>query len=374
MDTIKGLIEKRGKLAAELNDIVSAAKTETRAMTDDEVKRFGEIENEMKNISATVEAEQRAYELNMADAEPVAKDVEQRSAQDIVSDFIRNKEVRADEMTRSSTGNILPVQFSEDIIHEVDNLCGIINLIDKVNAKGIYKQILADKTISAGWTDEIAEITATDASFKTIEIGHEKLAALAKMSLELINQNEFNIYDEVVRQMAKDFAVKAETAILSGDGVGKPTGLIKGGTKYQLDAAAITADDIIKIYHTLHSSFVPNAVWIMSNDTLCKLRLLTDGNKQYMFKQGEIATSGFAGTILGKPVLVSDYMDNIESGNSPILFGDFSRAYKANINPEMSMQVLREKYAEFGMVGIVSIMWLDGKPVNDQAYVTVSIA
>lgn len=110
----------------------------------------------------------------------------------------------------------------------------------------------------------------------------------------------------------------------------------------------------------------------MSNDTLCAIRLLTDGSGRYIFHQNENLTSGYAGFILGKPVLVSDAMDNIGSETKPILFGDFGRAYKVNLNPDVSMQVLNEKYADFGMKGILSIMWIDGRPVNSEAYVTVS--
>ena len=73
-------------------------------------------------------------------------------------------------------------------------------------------------------------------------------------------------------------------------------------------------------------------------------------------------------------MLVSDAMDGIEAGKAPILLGDFSRAYKANVNPDMTMQVLNEKYAEYAMKGIVGILWIDGRPVNNEAYVTVKVA
>ena len=110
----------------------------------------------------------------------------------------------------------------------------------------------------------------------------------------------------------------------------------------------------------------------MSNDTLCKIRLLKDGQGQYIYHQGEF-TEGYVGTILGRPVLISECMDNIADTKVPILFGDYARAYKANINPDMTLQILVEKYAEFGMRGILGILWLDGRPVNPEAYVKVAV-
>ena len=278
-------------------------------------------------------------------------------------------------MTVAGTGNIVPTEFSQDIIHDTVALSGVLNMVSIVNSKGKYKQIVSDSAnkISAGWTDEIAEITASDAKFKTIEIGHHKLTALSKLSIELINQNEFDIASEVMYQTERDFALKAETAIIKGDGSGKPYGLTTGGTAFTLASkTAVTADEIVKIYHKLKAAYQQEAVWIMSNDTLCAIRLLTDGSGRYIFHQNENLTSGYAGFILGKPVLISDAMDNIGSETKPILFGDFGRAYKVNLNPDVSMQVLNEKYADFGMKGILSIIWIDGRPVNSEVYVTVS--
>lgn len=378
---MKELIERRGAVKRRMAELIGAIKDEKRAFSTEEQAEFEKLEGELSSLNATIEAEKRAQAAGLSanddeGGESGAEgDVETRAAKDIVSDFIRGNELRAGEMTVASTGNIVPTEFSQDIIHDTVALSGVLNMVSVVNSKGTYKQIVSDSAnkISAGWTDEIAEITASDAKFTTIEIGHHKLTALSKLSIELINQNEFDIASEVMYQTERDFALKAETAIIKGDGSGKPFGLTTGGTAFTLASkTAVTADEIVKIYHKLKAAYQQEAVWIMSNDTLCAIRLLTDGSGRYIFHQNENLTSGYAGFILGKPVLVSDAMDNIGSETKPILFGDFGRAYKVNLNPDVSMQVLNEKYADFGMKGILSIMWIDGRPVNSEAYVTVS--
>ena len=98
-------------------------------------------------------------------------------------------------------------------------------------------------------------------SITTIEIGHHKLTALSKLSIELINQNEFDIASEVMYQTERDFALKAETAIIKGDGSGKPYGLTTGGTAFTLASkTAVTADEIVKIYHKLKAAYQQEAV------------------------------------------------------------------------------------------------------------------
>mgnify|MGYP004599688765 FL=1 len=378
---MKELIERRGAVKRRMAELIGAIKDEKRAFSTEEQAEFEKLEGELSSLNATIEAEKRAQAAGLSanddeGGESGAEgDVETRAAKDIVSDFIRGNELRAGEMTVASTGNIVPAEFSQDIIHGTVALSGVLNMVSIVNSKGKYKQIVSNSAnkISAGWTDEIAEITASDAKFTTIEIGHHKLTALSKLSIELINQNEFDIASEVMYQTERDFALKAETAIIKGDGSGKPFGLTTGGTAFTLASkTAVTADEIVKIYHKLKAAYQQEAVWIMSNDTLCAIRLLTDGSGRYIFHQNENLTSGYAGFILGKPVLVSDAMDNIGSETKPILFGDFGRAYKVNLNPDVSMQVLNEKYADFGIKGILSIMWIDGRPVNNEAYVTVN--
>lgn len=373
---LKELNEKRGDLLQEMRSIVDGAKAEKRSMNEEENTRVEAITAELDNIDRSLRNEERAASLLGKEDKNVvnAGASEQRAARDIVADMVRLRENRANENTVSGVENIVPIEFSQDIIKKVTELSGILQRISIVNSKGIYKQIVQNDSykITAGWTDEIAEITASTAKFTTLEIGHHKLASLVKMSLELINQNEFDVVSEFMSQMTLDFSIKAESAIISGDGSGKPYGLTTSGTAYTLTAAAITADDIIKIFHTLKANYHPNANWLMSNDTLCRIRLLKDSTGQYLFHQNEM-TGGYVGTILGKPVLISECMDNIADTKNPILFGDYARAYKANLNPDMTLQILNEKYAEFGMRGILGILWLDGRPVNPEAYVKVTV-
>ncbi|MCL1806031.1 MAG: phage major capsid protein, partial [Clostridiales bacterium] len=260
--------------------------------------------------------------------------------------------------------NIIPSEFSSDIIRKVVELSGLFNSITRVNAKGVYKQIVEKDKITAGWTKELAEVTKSAADFDILEIKHYKLGALVKLSLEIINQAEFPIINEVTTQMVDAFAYKAEEALLVGTGTEQPLGLMSGGTPFTLASdAAITADELIKIYHALKAPFLAGARWLMNRETLCAVRLLKDANGRYLFNDGEL-TDDFVGYILGKPVLLSELMP----GNQ-ILFGDFRRAYKANVNPDMTIQILNEAYATQGAKGVLGFLWFDGRPVNNEAYV-----
>lgn len=359
------LMEKRNNLIEEMEALISKAKTESRAFTEDEFKRYEEIRAEIESLDKTIKAEEEARNFE----KKKTKKPEQRSASDIFSDFIKGETRAAGEMTTTANGNIIPTELSKDIIRKVTERSGLFNLVRKVNSTGKYQQIIENNKVTAGWTDELAEITKSNPDYTVVEIGHFKLGALTKISLELINQANFNVTSEVIEQMADAFADKLEEAFIKGDGNKKPTGLVTGGVKVNLSSkTAITADELIDIYHSLKAPYLANAVWIMSRDTLAKIRKLKDNDGQYLFQAD--MTKDYVGYILGKPVIISEFMDNL-GGTSvyPIIFGDITKAYAANINPEQTIQVLNEVYASQGAKGVLGFMFVDGKPVNNEAYV-----
>lgn len=379
---LKVLEEQRAELQSQMEEMLNSAKTEERAMSEDEMAKFDECETKIKAIDATIEAEKRAADLeNTTEVEKVEtkKELtpEEIRAEDekIFSDFIKG-ETRAMAVANHSesgtqhagtkAGDIIPLTVSNDIIKEITDKSDIYRSITVVNSTGVYKQIVEDDKITAGWTDELADVTASDATWKTLDIGHEKLGSLAKISLELLNQAEINVAAEVRTQMTDAFVDKLEDAIFNGTGTKQPTGLFAAtyGTDYTLaSSAAITADEVIDIFHTLKARFRSTAKWYMNNKTLLAIRKLKDSDGQYLFHSAELTTD-YSGYILGKPVVVSDAINDFE-----IIFGDVAKAYKGNMNPNMTLQVLNEKYIDMGAKGVIGFCFFDGKPVNNQAYV-----
>lgn len=361
------LIEQRNNLLDEMDNLLNKAKEETRALTDEENNRFEAIKKEISKIDNTLKAEEEARSLEKKEE----KKEEKRSAQDIFSDFIKGETRATGEMTTTSNGNIIPTELSNDIIKKVNELSGIFSKVRKINSTGKYQQIVEKDKITAGWTDELVEVTKTDGDYDIIEIGHYKLGALTKISLELMNQANFNITNEVIGQIAQSFAEKVEEAIIKGDGSKKPTGLATSGVSFELSSkTAITADELVDIYHSIKAPYIPGANWLMSRDTLAKIRKLKDNDGQYIFQAD--MTREYVGYILGKPVLISEFMDNLgDVSKVPVIFGDFEKAYAANVNPQQTIQILNEVYATQGAKGVLGFLFLDGKPVNAECYAVV---
>lgn len=71
-------------------------------------------------------------------------------------------------------------------------------------------------------------------------------------------------------------------------------------------------------------------------------------------------------TILGKWVIISEFMPDIETGAKPITFGDFSYYWIVGRKP-VSVRTLLEKFVFYAQIGYLAFVFLGGKLVRKEA-------
>ena len=74
---------------------------------------------------------------------------------------------------------------------------------------------------------------------------------------------------------------------------------------------------MISLYFSVDKEYRRNGIWLMNDKTALALRKLKDIDGNYLWNQTN-------DTILGKQVIISEYMPDIETGTKPIAFDDFS--------------------------------------------------
>lgn len=376
----KALYETRAAYVEELDKINDTLTEEKRGYSDEEKAKCDELVAKIAELDETLEKmeEQRSVILAGQSAKR-EKNVETRSYGEVINDFVRGNdapEYRANETTLGNNADVKMTEFSNDIIKAAAEICPIVNEVSTIVSTGDYKQIIQneDYKVTGDYVGELGEFDITESRWKTKIISKFKAGSISVISLEMLYEAAFDVMSEIDQQFILDFAKRFEKGIIKANGTGQPEGLLTGGTPITLGSAnQIKADDLINIYHSIKSAYYNNAKWLMNNNTLCAIRKLKDATGAYLFHQNEL-TGGYAGTILGKPVLISEEMPDIGTGAKPVLFGDFKRAYKFVRNPEVSLTVLREKYAHIGAIGVQGIMWIGGAPVNNEAYSTVTMA
>jgi len=216
---------------------------------------------------------------------------------------------------------------------------------------------------TANWIDEEGPYEDSDDNFSQITIGAHKLGTTIKISEELLRDSVFNLEEYISREFARRIGAREEESFFTGDGNGKPLGVLaeNGGADVGVTAAsatAITADELIDLFHSLKTPYRKNAVWVMNDATIKAVRKLKDNNGQYLWQSA--LTAGAPNTLLGRPVHTSAYMPTLGAGAKTIAFGDFKYYWIAD-RQGRTFKRLNELYAKNGQVGFIGSQRVDGK-------------
>lgn len=272
--------------------------------------------------------------------------------------------------TDSEGGYLVPDEFEHTLVEalEEENIFrGIAHIIH--TSSGDRKIPVSASKGEAAWIDEEGAYPESDDSFGQVTIGAYKLGTIIKVSEELINDNVFDIEAYIAREFARRIGAKEEAACFTGDGIGKPLGILaaSGGADIGVNAAsatAITSDELIDLYHSLRSPYRKNAVWLINDTTIKKVRKLKDGNGQYIWQPS--LTAGTPDTILSRPIKSSAYMPEVAAGNKTLAFGDFSYYWIAD-RQGRTFKRLGELFAPTGQVGFLGSQRVDGKLILSEA-------
>lgn len=375
---LKGLEEKRNDLKSQMSSLVDTAKAEERAMTDEEVSKFDELEKEIQNIDATIEREEKmeSMEEKQVKTEERELTVEERDSK-IFVDYIRGVlENRADvNLTTGNNGAIIPTTIAQKIITKAYDMSTILKDATKYNTKGklsipVYGAD-GENDITMAYAEEFEELESKVGKFTSIDLANHLAGALAKLSKSLISNTDIDLENKVIELMAEAVSRFEEREVLIGTD-GKVAGL--RGVKLQVITASgtvLTADDLIKAKNKVKKRFRKNAKWTMSNDTLTAIELMKDKDERFIFR--EDLSGEFDGYVLGYPVEVSDNMPEIGAGKDVIYFGDFSGVALKQRQDALELNVLREKFATQHAIGINAWVELDAKVEHEQKIAKITM-
>lgn len=371
MSKLKALMEKRAALQEQMERIVEVADAENRAMSEEEMGNFDAVEKEIKAIDETIEREERARNLERKDSISGGRD-EDQAEERAFADYVMGKvtELRAGEqnITMGNNGAIIPTTIANRIIKEVKDRCPIFEKSTIYNVKGNLKVPVWGKAntthdIAVGYQTEFTEITADAGKFTSVDLGGYLAGALTLIGRSVENNGSFSVVDFIVKQMAEEIAAFLEKELLNGTN-DKATGALSTTTVMTAaSATAITADELIELQSKVKQAYQSGACWTMHPSTFTAIKKLKDGNNRYLLQDD--VTGEFPYRLLGKPVYLSDNMPVIAASAKSILYGDYS-GLSVNMRENISIEVLREKYATQHAIGVVSWFEFDSKVTDHQ--------
>ena len=375
------LRQKRSELWEKAKLFLDNAKRNGDVLSADDRATYEKMEQEIVDLGKEIGIIERRETLDLEMSKPTRAPISTnpntkteektgRSSDEYKKSFwqaMRNKKnpyeaVNALQIgTDSEGGYLVPDEYENTLIEKLHDE----NIIRQYAT--VIKSSNGDKKIpvvagygEATWTDEEAAYTESDDSFGVITLGAHKLTSIIKVSEELLNDSAFDLEQYISKEFVRRMAAAEENAFINGTGTGRPTGILQTAEtgKTTAAAAAITADEVIDLYHSLRSPYRKNAVFIANDSTVKSVRQLKDSNGMYLWQPG--LKEGQPDTLIGNRIISSAYMPEIGAGKKPILFGDISYYWIAD-RQGRTFQRLNELYAETGQVGFRTFQRVDGK-------------
>lgn len=368
---------KSNELITRAESILKNAKEAEKELTEEEMKEVKELHERAQKIKEEInlreENEKMLNELKEDKETNIETRAEEKSKETLereeFSDFIRrkvglNKRATLTNMTFTDNSAVVPKTIVNEIIRKVYDISPILERSTRYNISGTlelpyYPALNYGNydNITVGYQNEFSEITSTSGKFSTIELKGYLAGALTKISLSLINNAQFDIVNFVVNEMAYQISRFIEKELIHGT-ENKVAGLSTlSNTLTAASTSVISADEVIKLKDMVKDEYQNAGIFIMSPATRTALRLLKDQRGMYL---------------LGKPVFVSDNMDNMAASKTTIFYGDMS-GLATNFSEQINIQVLREHYAPMHAVGVLGFFEFDSK-ITALAYNSIRYA
>jgi HK97 family phage major capsid protein len=211
--------------------------------------------------------------------------------------------------TDTEGGYLVPDEFERTLVEALEDENIFRSLANVITTSSGDRKIPVVATKgTASWVDEEGIIPESDDSFGQVSISAYKLATLIKVSEELLNDSVFNLEAYISKEFARRIGNKEEEAFFTGDGSGKPTGILAatGGAQIGVTTAgatAITMDEVLDLFYSLKAPYRNRAVFVMNDATVKAIRKLKDGQGQYLWQPS--LQAGTPDTIMNRPLYTS---------------------------------------------------------------------
>jgi len=269
--------------------------------------------------------------------------------------FMRRGEARmqADEIkaltvgTDADGGYLAPEAFGNELLKKLVEFSPIraYARVTPIGAAGVKFPRRLTGT-AATWVGETDDRTASAPTFEQVSIAPFEAATYTDVSVQLLEDNVYNLEGELAADFAESFGKAECTAYVKGNGTTAPKGLMTatGIAEVKTGVAADfpttnPADVLIGMFHTLPNTHARNGVWAMNRTTLGTIRKWKDTTGRYLVI--DPISEGAPLTLLGRPIVEMIDMDDIGASKYPIIFGDMQGF---RIVDRVGLSILRDPF------------------------------
>jgi HK97 family phage major capsid protein len=279
-----------------------------------------------------------------------------------VARWLRGRELEGKAaLVANTTGQVLiPTDLQTDILTYARTYGTIRSLVDPVPTDRIKPRtaLLGDATVAWGRAETGSTLVDANVLPGTgIDIEIHDLSSLLQIGEDLLDDTRAEeLRQALVAVFGAAVADSEDAAFANGNGTTQPKGLahadviaaIPAGQKITA-ASPPTLANIRALPWRLPARWRRNAVWLLSTDAAEAVAGLVDTGGGPLWP----SPGPNGGGLLGWPAYELPGLPAMTGTNAPsIIFGDIAAAYRIEQRRQMTLQELRERFVELGLVGV----------------------
>ena len=323
-------------------------------MTEDEMKAHDEAiiksaaEAAVKAYAASIEPEVKAgYQVDVVEDE--ADKAARLNPFKTAGDFF--KQVRIAELSPSQTdkrllplkaaaganetvpsdgGFLVPQETATGILEKMWGTGTVLSRFNPVPVSGnnmtfniVDETSRADGSRGGGilgyWLAEAGTKTETKTKFRQLQLKLKKVAALAYATDELL-EDQSALEAWLTINVPKELTFQTEAAIINGNGIGKPLGILQSPALYSIERQTAGSIDGVDLGNMWAHRYLgaSDYVWFISSTIFPKLMNMTIGQVPAYMPPGGLSGAPY-GTILGRPVIETEYNPSLSVAGDILL-------------------------------------------------------
>lgn len=360
---IRELLQKRADLHEKATKFFDEHADKNGYMLESDALQLDRMTNEIEGMTRTIKSYEKlegwdkemSKPFNTPHFEPFSNsngwgegnDYHKKFLDELRANF-RHAQAMLREGELSDGGYLVPMSFNEAIVSKLQEENILRQIGTTITTESTHRIPVVATQPAAQWVGEGDSIDASNMTFSTVTLNSHKLAANLMVTNELLQDSYYNLEDFLTEELGRAFARAEEESFLNGTGTNnQPTGLLttlaqSATSTLQTTGTNLSADDLITLCYSVDRPYRRAASWLMSDATLSLIRRLKTTDQQYIWEPN--FASEDPPKILGYPVYTSSFMPPATSGNTCILFGDFTFVAVAE-RGNRQVRPLRELYA-----------------------------
>lgn len=375
-------IEIRSKLESNAEMDFEAIKTELKSLEDEEkeIRSKQEIANKINVEKLETRKIEKPEEKRMENLDKFDS-VEYRQA--FMAHVLKGKEIpaefRAAEVTKTSdVGAVIPTTTLNKIVEKIEATGMIFNLVTKTAYKGGVSIPTSSVKPVATWVAQGATSETQKKTTGSVTFAYNKLRCAVAVSLETDTMALSAFEAALVANVAQAMIKAIEQAIISGDGSGKPKGIlaetpVTGQALQTANADKFVYADLINLEAAIPSEYETNTKLCMTKKTFMKFIGMVDAEGQPIARVNYGVAGAPERTLLGRPVVICNYLKNFDAATAEtdvVAFAFNFEDYILNTNLNIGIKMYEDN--ETDDIVRKSVMLVDGKVVDVNSLVTMA--